>query len=462
MRRTRKGSVVSSASTKETRSEKATLSIIRTIRQDLRFAVRQLSKSPGFALTAVMVFALGVAASTAIFAFVDAALVRPLPYREPSRLVALFERIPVGDRYHLSYAGYLDWKRLNHVFTSLDVYRPYRFTIKTSSGAEEVSGAQVSDGFFRTLGVAPLLGRDFRPGEDLSTAQQTVILSYETWQKRLLANRNVLGETVMLDGNPSVIIGVLPRGFHFAPVESAGFWATLHWPPNLDPRVGHLYYGVARSPGSPTGTVEDRLGGSPRIRGLLCLLVYKLHQTSLRVTLRTKRQATVQIRGGGQVLMASEFLGFVQFQGGLAPSTEAMAKRMPADVAEAGGFSDWLNVFREHRVWPERTLTLGSRAGEHPIPRGAVRRQLLPLQQRLLCIGRNAHLRPRGLCFEQRNAAGDEALTERDNLAIEVQVLPFQAKPLTSTSTQPPGELDRQTFSRLIQREQLQVFGRCQ
>jgi macrolide transport system ATP-binding/permease protein len=246
MRRTRKGSVVSSVSTKETRSESAPLSIIRTIRQDLRFAVRQLSKSPGFALTAVMAFALGVAASTAIFAFVDAALVKPLPYREPSRLVALFERIPVGDRYHLSYADYLDWKQLNHVFTALDVYRPYRFTLKTASSVEEVSGAQVSDGFFRTLGVAPLLGRDFRPGEDLSTAQQTVILSYETWQKRFFANRNVLGETVMLDGNPSVIIGVLPSGFHFAPVESAGFWATLHWPPDLDPRVGHPYYGVAR------------------------------------------------------------------------------------------------------------------------------------------------------------------------------------------------------------------------
>jgi macrolide transport system ATP-binding/permease protein len=246
MRRTRKGSVVSSVFTKETRSESATLSIIRTIRQDLRFALRQLSKSPGFAFTAVMVFALGVAASAAIFAFVDAALVKPLPYREPSRLVALFERIPVGDRYHLSYADYLDWKRLNRVFTSLDVYRPYRFTLKTASSAEEVSGAQVSDGFFRTLGVAPLLGRDFRPGEDLSTAPQTVILSYETWQKRFLASRNVLGETVMLDGNPVVIIGVLPREFHFAPVQSAGFWTTLHWPPGLDPRVGHPYYGVAR------------------------------------------------------------------------------------------------------------------------------------------------------------------------------------------------------------------------
>ena len=92
--------------------------------QDVRFALRQLFKKPGFAFTAVVVFGLGVGGITAIFAFVDAARVKPLPYRDPSRLVALFERIPVGDRYHLSYDDYVDWKRLNHVFSSVDVYEP--------------------------------------------------------------------------------------------------------------------------------------------------------------------------------------------------------------------------------------------------------------------------------------------------------------------------------------------------
>src|SRR5271155_3045975 len=137
--------------------------LFAAIQHDLRFALRQLRKSPGFTFTAMIVFALGIAASTAIFAFVDAALVKPLPYRDPSQLVALFERIPVGDRFHLSYGDYLDWKRLNRVFTSLDVYRPDRFTLRKASGAEEVAGARVSDGFFRTLGVEPFLGRDFRP-----------------------------------------------------------------------------------------------------------------------------------------------------------------------------------------------------------------------------------------------------------------------------------------------------------
>src|SRR5580692_6161029 len=172
-----------SAATKQVQHP-GTLSFLATIRQDLRFATRQLRKSTGFALTAILVFALGIAASTAIFAFVNAALVKPLPYREPSQLVALYERIPVGDRYHLSEFDYHAWEQGNRVFTSLDVYRPDNFTLISASGTEEVSGATVTDGFFRTLGVEPFLGRDFQSGEDQPGTAKTVILSYETWQRR--------------------------------------------------------------------------------------------------------------------------------------------------------------------------------------------------------------------------------------------------------------------------------------
>jgi macrolide transport system ATP-binding/permease protein len=100
------------------------------------------------------------------------------------------------------------------VFASLDVYRPDPVTLNGASGAEEASGALVSDGFFRTLGVAPFLGRDFRPGEDEPRAAQTVMLSYETWQRRFGAYRNVVGKTTILNGHPFLIVGVLPRDFH--------------------------------------------------------------------------------------------------------------------------------------------------------------------------------------------------------------------------------------------------------
>ena len=237
MTRPQRDSAIGAVPARQAQRRSGALSFLSTIRQDVRFATRQLSKSSGFAFTAILVFGLGIAASTAIFAFVDAALVKPLPYREPSQLVALFERIPVGDRYHISYADYLDWKRQNRSFTSLDVYRPERLTLKTHSGADEVSVARVSDGFLGTLGVVPFLGRNFHPGEDHASAPQTVILSYETWQKRFASNRNVLGHAVTLDGNPSLIIGVLPSGFHFAPVGTAAFWITLHWPQDLDART---------------------------------------------------------------------------------------------------------------------------------------------------------------------------------------------------------------------------------
>ena len=213
---------------------------------DFRFAVRQLRKQPGFTFTAIAVFTLGVAASTAIFAFVDVALIRPLPYRAPSRLVALYERVPVGERYHLSNFDYLEWKRSNRSFSSLDAYRPDSFALTTVDTPEAVPGARVSDGFFRTLGVAPFLGRDFRSGEDQKAAQPVVILSYATWQKRFAASKTILGQSITLDGVPSLVVGVLPRGFHFAPVEPAEFWTTLHGFCEAMPHDCHGLYGVAR------------------------------------------------------------------------------------------------------------------------------------------------------------------------------------------------------------------------
>jgi macrolide transport system ATP-binding/permease protein len=219
--------------------------LVEDLMQDLRFAARQLRKNPGFTSTAVLVFGLGIAASTAIYAFVNEALVKPLPYRDPSTLVALYERIPVGDRYHLSEFDYEAWKQRNRVFTALDVFRPDRFTLREAGGVEEVSGALVSDGFFRTLGVAPFLGRDFRPGEDLPSAAQTVMLSYETWRKRFGANPNVVGSTVTLGGDSFLIVGVLPREFHFAPVGRVEFWRTLHGLCQ-DNHQCFPYYGVAR------------------------------------------------------------------------------------------------------------------------------------------------------------------------------------------------------------------------
>jgi len=214
-----------------------------TVVQDLRFTLRQLRKNPGFAVTAILIIVLGIASSVSIFAFVDAALIKPLPYRDPSRLVQLFESIPLGPRFHLSYPDYLDWKRDNKVFQSLNVFAPFGFMMKTPDGLRQTDGARVSDGFFRTLGVQPILGRDFYYGEDRPEAPRTTLLTFQAWQKRYGGNSNVLGQTVVLDGDPYLIIGVLPRDFSFAPAEPADFWAIMK--PNSC-RGCHGLFGVAR------------------------------------------------------------------------------------------------------------------------------------------------------------------------------------------------------------------------
>jgi len=196
--------------------------------QDLRYALRQLRKSPGFASTAILVLTLGTCASVSIFAFVDAALIKPLPYQDPNRLVDVTESVPMIPRANLSYPDYLDWKKLNTVFSSMDSYGGTGFLLRASSGTEPVPGIRVSDGFFHTLGITPVLGRDFYAGEDLPAAPRTVILSYATWQRRFGGRKDVIGETVSLSGIPHTIVGVLPKEFQFAPQGNTEFWTTLH------------------------------------------------------------------------------------------------------------------------------------------------------------------------------------------------------------------------------------------
>jgi macrolide transport system ATP-binding/permease protein len=215
--------------------------------QDLRYAFRQLRKSQGFAFTAVLILALGIGASVAIFGFVDAALIKPLPYPNPNRLVDVTESAAMFPRANLSYPDYLDWKKLNHVFSSLDVYNGTGYLVRTSAGTEPVPGMRVSDGFFHTLGIAPALGRDFYAGEDLPSAPKTVILSYATWQKRFGGRKDVVGETVTFSGVPFVIVGVLPQDFQFALGRNEEFWTTLHASDYCGLRRGcHNLYGIGR------------------------------------------------------------------------------------------------------------------------------------------------------------------------------------------------------------------------
>jgi predicted permease len=196
--------------------------------QDLQFALRQWRRNPGFALTAVLILALGMGVSVAIFGFVDAALLQPLPYANPNRLMSVNESSTGESRWPLSYLDYLDWQRLNKSFSSLDVYGGSGYLLRTPSRAEPVEGARVSGSFFQTLGVHPMLGRDFNPGEDRIGGPDVLILSYGAWLHRFGGRRDAVGQTVELDHKAYTIIGVLPRAFSFAPTGNAEFWVPIN------------------------------------------------------------------------------------------------------------------------------------------------------------------------------------------------------------------------------------------
>jgi macrolide transport system ATP-binding/permease protein len=218
-----------------------------TVWQDLHFALRQLRRSPGFTLTAVLMLALGIGASVAIFAFVDAALIKPLPYQDPTRLVDVAERGKLWPRSNLSYQDYVDWKKMNKVFSALEAYTGGGYLMKTATGVEPVVAARVSAGFFRVLGVKPVLGRDFYDGEDQPSGGDTMILTYQSWQERFGGRKDIIGQTVDLDGVPNTIIGVLPASFQFAPRGKAEFWGTLHKLNNCEKRRScHNMFAVGR------------------------------------------------------------------------------------------------------------------------------------------------------------------------------------------------------------------------
>jgi predicted permease len=218
-----------------------------TVAQDLRFALRQLRKNPGFSFTAILILALGMGVSVAIFGFVDVALLEPLPFASPNRLMAVDESSAMFPRSNLSREDYEDWKRINHSFSSLEVYGGTGFLLRTSSGTVPVPAARVSEGFFRTLGIRPMLGRDFLPGEDQPGKAKIVMLSHNAWVTRFGERRDVIGESITLSGDTYTIVGVLPREFAFAPRGSREFWVPLLDKNNCEQRRScHNLDGIGR------------------------------------------------------------------------------------------------------------------------------------------------------------------------------------------------------------------------
>jgi putative ABC transport system permease protein len=209
-----------------------------TLIQDLRYAFRMLMKNPGFTAVAVLTLALGIGANTAIFSVVYFALLRPLPYRQPDKLVTLAQARgkQATAETNSSYPDYLDWTHQAHSFDSLAAYTPNGFTVSGSLAPETVQAGSVTSNFFFTLGVKPILGRDFVAGEDRPNGAKVVILSNKYWTERFAADPGAIGRVLRLSGENYTIIGVLPQEFEFAPTNSPPVWVPLSPDPGMAER----------------------------------------------------------------------------------------------------------------------------------------------------------------------------------------------------------------------------------
>ena len=219
--------------------------------QDLRYGTRLLVQKPAFTLIAVITLALGIGANTAIFTVVDAALLRGLPYRDSERLVQVWETRRIGEVNQLdaSYPDYLDWSKATDVMEGTCGYTGWdgSFTLTGQGEPERIDGARVTANFFSVLGVTPLLGRTFLVDEDLPSAARTVVISYALWQRRFGADTNIVGHSIVLDGNAYTVLGVLPNSFQFAPMGKAQLWVPLRpSPQQLNSRFMHWLDVIAR------------------------------------------------------------------------------------------------------------------------------------------------------------------------------------------------------------------------
>ena len=181
---------------------------------DLRYALRQLHRNPGFTLVAVLTLALGIGVNTAIFSVVEGVLLAPLHYYEPDRLVMVWENNPRFPRVWNSYPNFQDWQRSAHSFEQMAAFRPQGIDLTAPGAASHLNSSQISRGFFRTLGVELALGREFTPQEDQRGGGPAAIISNHLWRERFAGSHQVLGKTVALDGADYAIVGVAPPGFH--------------------------------------------------------------------------------------------------------------------------------------------------------------------------------------------------------------------------------------------------------
>ncbi len=195
------------------------------LRQDLQYTWRTLARTPGFAITAVLVVALGVGANTAAFTVTDFVLVRPLPFHEPERLVKLWETTPGYTRMELSPANYRDWKRMSTSYDAMGAFVSSSVNLVGQGEPERLEATSVTADLFPVLGSQPAFGRLFTAADERYGAAGTVLLSHRLWQSVFGGDPGVIGRKVILDQGPYTVIGIMPRDFNF-PDRQTELWTA--------------------------------------------------------------------------------------------------------------------------------------------------------------------------------------------------------------------------------------------
>jgi putative ABC transport system permease protein len=241
---------------------------VARLRADLRYAWRQVVHSPGFAALAVITLALGIGANTAIFSVVNAVLLRPLPYPEPSRLVSVAERRPNGATNVASYPNFLDWRK-DGALESLALGRTLSYNVGGAEGPERIAGALVSADYFKVLGLAPAAGRYFLQGEDTPGKDEVAIIGHGLWQRRFGGDPDVVGRTLTVDGRALTIVGVASAGFQYP--EETELWTPISRddPGLLEARGLHAYEVIGRL--HPDQTLESATSRLQALAGRLAV-----------------------------------------------------------------------------------------------------------------------------------------------------------------------------------------------
>ena len=229
---------------REDHRDKRSVRWMETFVKDLRYGLLLLRRDPGFAFVAIAVMAIGIGANTAMFSLMDAALLKPLPFPEPERIVRVLEAPTPTRRNGLSTLNFEDWKRLSKSFEALAGLRGLSATLTGHGDPVRFDGVLVSADYFEVFGVKAALGRTFRPGEDQPGAGRVVVLSHAAWQTKFGGDPGILNRDIVLDGESHQVIGIVPRGSFGR--DEATFWKPLVFAPDQRTRDYHWFGGVGR------------------------------------------------------------------------------------------------------------------------------------------------------------------------------------------------------------------------